>query len=149
MYLMSMDQLKYIVCNEYMPSIIFFFKQKTAYELRISDWSSDVCSSDLQISGLSGAVGFEQGRLDFAVGPAPVQRLNPRSAPLGHRAPAAVTFEHARPARRDAPIGDRKSVVQGTRVSVRVHLGVRSNLNKTKKYSVQTPTTTHKHTTTP
>src|SRR3546814_9297667 len=27
--------------------IIFFFKQKTAYELRISDWSSDVCSSDL------------------------------------------------------------------------------------------------------
>src|SRR3546814_3916933 len=26
----------------------FFFKQKTAYELRISDWSSDVCSSDLQ-----------------------------------------------------------------------------------------------------
>src|SRR3546814_5206439 len=26
---------------------IFFFKQKTAYEMRISDWSSDVCSSDL------------------------------------------------------------------------------------------------------
>src|SRR3546814_2663902 len=28
----------------------FFFKQKTAYEMRISDWSSDVCSSDLSIS---------------------------------------------------------------------------------------------------
>src|SRR3546814_4728781 len=28
----------------------FFFKQKTAYELRISDWSSDVCSSDLQLA---------------------------------------------------------------------------------------------------
>src|SRR3546814_4388433 len=28
--------------------IVFFFKQKTAYELRISDWSSDVCSSDLR-----------------------------------------------------------------------------------------------------
>src|SRR3546814_3206377 len=28
--------------------LFFFFKQKTAYELRISDWSSDVCSSDLQ-----------------------------------------------------------------------------------------------------
>src|SRR3546814_5859104 len=28
----------------------FFFKQKTAYEMRISDWSSDVCSSDLLIS---------------------------------------------------------------------------------------------------
>src|SRR3546814_3049730 len=29
----------------------FFFKQKTAYEMRISDWSSDVCSSDLISSG--------------------------------------------------------------------------------------------------
>src|SRR3546814_4051701 len=28
---------------------VFFFKQKTAYEMRISDWSSDVCSSDLKI----------------------------------------------------------------------------------------------------
>src|SRR3546814_9242313 len=28
---------------------VFFFKQKTAYEMRISDWSSDVCSSDLQL----------------------------------------------------------------------------------------------------
>src|SRR3546814_3128111 len=28
----------------------FFFKQKTAYEMRISDWSSDVCSSDLNCS---------------------------------------------------------------------------------------------------
>src|SRR3546814_3427152 len=27
----------------------FFFKQKTAYEMRISDWSSDVCSSDLNL----------------------------------------------------------------------------------------------------
>src|SRR3546814_5670384 len=30
---------------------IFFFKHKTAYEMRISDWSSDVCSSDLFRSG--------------------------------------------------------------------------------------------------
>src|SRR3546814_9801972 len=29
--------------------LFFFFKQKTAYELRISDWSSDVCSSDLRL----------------------------------------------------------------------------------------------------
>src|SRR3546814_1168888 len=28
-------------------ALVFFFKQKTAYEMRISDWSSDVCSSDL------------------------------------------------------------------------------------------------------
>src|SRR3546814_5177589 len=32
-----------------MGGIIFFFKQKTADEMRISDWSSDVCSSDLRI----------------------------------------------------------------------------------------------------
>src|SRR3546814_10206658 len=30
--------------------VFFFFKQKTAYEMRISDWSSDVCSSDLRPS---------------------------------------------------------------------------------------------------
>src|SRR3546814_16902582 len=29
--------------------VLFFFKQKTAYEMRISDWSSDVCSSDLPV----------------------------------------------------------------------------------------------------
>src|SRR3546814_8173049 len=33
----------YVVCAFF----VFFFKQKTAYEMRISDWSSDVCSSDL------------------------------------------------------------------------------------------------------
>src|SRR3546814_7923593 len=32
----------------YQDSIVFLFKQKTAYEMRISDWSSDVCSSDLE-----------------------------------------------------------------------------------------------------
>src|SRR3546814_6103294 len=32
---------------EWAYSTVFFFKQKTAYEMRISDWSSDVCSSDL------------------------------------------------------------------------------------------------------
>src|SRR3546814_47380 len=35
----------------------FFFKQKTAYEMRISDWSSDVCSSDLGFDGWPGAAG--------------------------------------------------------------------------------------------
>src|SRR3546814_12880511 len=34
-------------------SNIFLFKQKTAYEMRISDWSSDVCSSDLPAAGLA------------------------------------------------------------------------------------------------
>src|SRR3546814_10817803 len=37
-----------IVCDS---CFFFFFKQKTAYEMRISDWSSDVCSSDLLIAG--------------------------------------------------------------------------------------------------
>src|SRR3546814_1132149 len=32
--------------------LFFFFKQKTAYEMRISDWSSDVCSSDLHLRTL-------------------------------------------------------------------------------------------------
>src|SRR3546814_4745527 len=36
--------------------MFFFFKQKTAYEMRISDWSSDVCSSDLIIRG---RIGFD------------------------------------------------------------------------------------------
>src|SRR3546814_7960975 len=33
--------------------MFFFFKQKTAYEMRISDWSSDVCSSDLALKNCS------------------------------------------------------------------------------------------------
>src|SRR3546814_3579266 len=36
----------------------FFFKQKTAYELRISDWSSDVCSSDLKPIMVMIMIGF-------------------------------------------------------------------------------------------
>src|SRR3546814_4408996 len=44
---------------------IFFFKQKTAYDMRISDWSSDVCSSDLfeylgEVLNLSRAAGCDQ-----------------------------------------------------------------------------------------
>src|SRR3546814_20801346 len=35
---------------------VFFFKQKTAYEMRISDWSSDVCSSDLVVGPDDAAV---------------------------------------------------------------------------------------------
>src|SRR3546814_1347332 len=52
--------------------VVFFFKQKTAYEMRISDWSSDVCSSDL-LSLIDGEA-FAQGadaapdiRLDLGV----------------------------------------------------------------------------------
>src|SRR3546814_1434631 len=40
----------------------FFFKQKTAYEMRISDWSSDVCSSDLRqrLVAILGLVGLQR-----------------------------------------------------------------------------------------
>src|SRR3546814_4634635 len=42
------------IAIEYAFSVaFFFFKQKTAYEMRISDWSSDVCSSDLPPSHLA------------------------------------------------------------------------------------------------
>src|SRR3546814_8603232 len=54
---------------------VFFFKQKTAYEMRISDWSSDVCSSDLlreqilQLSQASARVAPDDlARLDTAIG---------------------------------------------------------------------------------
>src|SRR3546814_2038365 len=42
--------MSYITQSEDRPlsHIFFFFKKKTAYEMRISDWSSDVCSSDLR-----------------------------------------------------------------------------------------------------
>src|SRR3546814_1278860 len=43
----------------------FFFKQKTAYEMRISDWSSDVCSSDLEEA--SRALGIPLVGFDFLV----------------------------------------------------------------------------------
>src|SRR3546814_9210467 len=52
---------------------VFFFKQKTAYEMRISDWSSDVCSSDL-LPGADSATddlrarGHEAGGVRFARG---------------------------------------------------------------------------------
>src|SRR3546814_9979748 len=39
----------------------FFFKQKTAYEMRISDWSSDVCSSDLPYY-ITTAINYPNGR---------------------------------------------------------------------------------------
>src|SRR3546814_6407461 len=51
-------------------SLFFFFKQKTAYEMRISDWSSDVCSSDLLDAAVSRVVDGVMGEavdIDIAV----------------------------------------------------------------------------------
>src|SRR3546814_10597556 len=50
-------------------SVFFFFKQKTAYEMRISDWSSDVCSSDLtRYRGVEDQFLLEHAVLDIGVG---------------------------------------------------------------------------------
>src|SRR3546814_5505516 len=56
----------YTMCASFYFIFIFFFKQKTAYEMRISDWSSDVCSSDLVARrfppALAALVGYAQHR---------------------------------------------------------------------------------------
>src|SRR3546814_1426963 len=61
--------------------VFFVFKQKTAYEMRISDWSSDVCSSDLhgytlnQISPSTPPVGSPVDTVTFAVAMEPRPRF--------------------------------------------------------------------------
>src|SRR3546814_10278459 len=48
--------------------LFFFFKQKTAYEMRISDWSSDVCSSDLDAAQLAIALkGADEEMVDMCL----------------------------------------------------------------------------------
>src|SRR3546814_2093544 len=59
MYCLYLSLLVVVVC------VFFFFKQKTAYEMRISDWSSDVCSSDLrEVDLFVEYVDHLDGRLD-------------------------------------------------------------------------------------
>src|SRR3546814_6642770 len=68
----------------------FFFKQKTAYEMRISDWSSDVCSSDLDLEA-----GLADGSRLLA--------LHGRCGPLG--AGVSLWFaDRSEPARREAAL---------------------------------------------
>src|SRR3546814_9484729 len=80
--------------------LFFFFKQKTAYEMRISDWSSDVCSSDLATE----ATGFKMTpqQLEAAITPKTKWLvLNSPSNPTGAaysrdelKALAAVLMRH-------------------------------------------------------
>ena len=48
MIMQSVDNLLIICLKNVINFLFFFFKQKTAYEIKECDWSSDVCSSDLQ-----------------------------------------------------------------------------------------------------
>src|SRR3546814_7587711 len=61
---------------------VFFFKQKTAYEMRISDWSSDVCSSDLNLTPL-----YPDTKIKLEVEDPTIKDLTPRvidlTAPIG------------------------------------------------------------------
>src|SRR3546814_2061045 len=73
--------------------VVFFFKQKTAYEMRISDWSSDVCSSDLPVQ--LGGIAFEPQRRSVAQFAAPLgdAERQPVRAP---RRVGVIAFVHRR-----------------------------------------------------
>src|SRR3546814_19990206 len=91
--------------------VVFFFKQKTAYEMRISDWSSDVCSSDLVDgrgaagAGEAVAVDLEQlaGHLDVGEVLAEAGQVLPVDG-------AAVAVEQAGPGEHVAAGADRPDV---------------------------------------
>src|SRR3546814_16579739 len=114
--------------------VFFFFKQKTAYEMRISDWSSDVCSSDLPvriIPGLKFALELESHNHKGII--LKCVKLLFRSSPL----PPS-------PCRPSSPHRDRKSVVSGKSVSVRVDLGGRRINKKQRPYQEYGNTETHR-----
>src|SRR3546814_4499156 len=70
--------------------LLFLFKRKTAYDMRISDWSSDVCSSDLKR-----AERIDQERRDPRCSSRHCHRPNKRSA--GRRTPCRQRPEHYSP----------------------------------------------------
>src|SRR3546814_3851574 len=75
----SCSECLYLVELEQYGGFLFFFKQKTAYEMRISDWSSDVCSSDLvdsaalpeRFGGVGGGRSFHRRGARRPPGPRP------------------------------------------------------------------------------
>src|SRR3546814_3235806 len=72
---------------------MFFFKQKTAYDMRISDWSSDVCSSDLK--GIERDVMAEANEIEYARNLDVVRlRGNARIVEGGRRSLAGEYFEY-------------------------------------------------------
>src|SRR3546814_16907904 len=114
---------------------LFFFKQKTAYEMRISDWSSDVCSSDLDQQstpgGGSGATPITLVVVEELVVPSWVVLVAPDGTDvLVAAAGSARTPAKSRPV--TSTTSDRKSVESGKSVSVRVDLGGRRIIKKKK-----------------
>src|SRR3546814_14080669 len=115
---------------------MFFFKQKTAYEVRTSDWSSDVCSSDLVCSECLSdpAVGDDQSEHTC------VKCLQGRDVPNEDADMGKVRAGksgHVTLLPRGVLPLDRKSVARGKSVSVRVDLGG-SRPIKTKKMQHKT-----------
>src|SRR3546814_9087119 len=81
-------------------SLFFFFKPKTAYEMRISDWSSDVCSSDLADCGLGAFDGVHQRAAtiggDVVADTLHVGlKLGDATQPVEHAAPELLPFGEA------------------------------------------------------
>src|SRR3546814_15651154 len=118
-------------------SCLFFFKQKTAYEMRISDWSSDVCSSDLKHPdddrGEQAGKRQTGDRAEFLADDG-IDIIGMRLGQLHlHRALAGAGAEQSP--------RDRKSVVEGQRVSVRVDLGGRRIIKKKKTKILKGSTT--------
>src|SRR3546814_19780695 len=75
--------------------LVFFFKQKNAYEMRISDWSSDVCASDLPARSNAAALGTTQPattRRTHRTGSGAARAPRPGTAPLRASAPALQFF---------------------------------------------------------
>src|SRR3546814_280822 len=79
-------------------SDVCFFKQKTAYEMRISDWSSDVCSSDLS-QGRCCALSLPPGNRSgsFRQGVRAVRNAAPRACSLSTGSPFPWPARHQRP----------------------------------------------------
>src|SRR3546814_16150271 len=121
-------------------SVFFFFKQKTAYEMRISDWSSDVCSSDLAEHGRENAQGShypcQHRRKGNGGAFGTADRCGGlRQSPEGAHDVAGRSDDHLSDHQGQAPgpTEDRKSVVEGKSVSVRVDPGGRRHIKKKKK----------------
>src|SRR3546814_10368618 len=104
--------------------MFFLFKQKTAYEMRISDWSSDVCSSDLPVSNAPARPQAECRH------PGGLENQHQRSSSPPPRNGGRWVRNHRTAWRITSSSVDRKSVVKGKSVSVRVDLGGRRIIQK-------------------